>query len=854
MFLRFKQQVVKLRSLAIAKLSRSGIPVTGQPEKLTLLLYEHLGWLTGGTLLLLATMNSPVAAQVTLVEEEFRDSTAFGWLSGAGLNSRAACLTAGNASTPTNGSIPACSQGVPDVQGQGALRLTGAESNQSAFAFYNFPIPATFGLDITFNYFSYGGIEAGNPSSQADGLTFFIFDGDTISPQPGAFGGSLGYAQGNAAIGTSGLTRGFFGVGLDEYGNFSNDGQGRGTGCTVRSPRLGSDTAQNRVLDSITVRGSSLSRDDTTQGYCYLANSGNLTQITGNPANGIDVPNATNRDAAVRSVRILLTPDFQLSIYIDFTGRQVFPAQPTIGPINLRTFPNQRPNPQTFKFGFASATGTGTNIHEVRTLRIRTLLPAPAPDLTLQKTTNAPTFLAGGTGEYTLTVTNKGDGPTTDPIEVVDTLPPGFSLASAQPNNPGWSCTENPQGRVTCVYFGDPNSTNPATDPPIAPGESQRVVLRVNVPRTPGQSAVNTAVVTAAAEPPERRGDNTATTTTPIVDTVVSTKRGTLVDANNNGSADPGEAIVYTITITNVGNAPSTNTVFSDPIPEGTTYIPGTTKLNGTTVTDAAGNTMPFSGNGAPVNSNGAPAGQIDPSQSATVEFQVRINNPPGVTQISNQGRVTGPQIINPPVVTNPPTGVGTPGDNPSGPTITPIGPIGGTQPRLNLFKAITNVFRAGSPLPGINFNTPITDVPNASAFNNALSAVGIPFQGVTTIGSETTLRSGDEVEYTVYFLSDGSQPIPNTQVCDPIPTATTFIPDSFAPGNGILFNQGGVATALTNAADTDQGSFFSPLTPVSTPCPDTNNPNGSVLLRLGDLPNTTPSNTGFLRFRVRIN
>jgi uncharacterized repeat protein (TIGR01451 family) len=114
-------------------------------------------------------------------------------------------------------------------------------------------------------------------------------------------------------------------------------------------------------------------------------------------------------------------------------------------------------------------------------------------------------------------------------------------------------------------------------------------------------------------------------------------------------------------------------------------------------------------------------------------------------------------------------------------------------------------------------------------------------------------LQSGDEVEYTIYFLSDGSTPATNVRVCDPIPVGTTFIPDSFGAGSGILLNQSGAQTPQTNPSDTDKGTFFSPLSPVTAPCADTNNPNGSVFVQVGDISNTAPNNLGFVRFRTRI-
>lgn len=798
------------------------------------------------TFFLLSLTGTRVDAQTTtILEEQFRDNTSFGWTAGAGLNSPKACLTAGNVITPTTGdSIPPCNPNAPidplEPLPQGALRLTSNATNQSAFVFYNFPIPATNGLVIEFNYFSYGG-------TGADGLTFFLFDGDTINPDPGAFGGSLGYAQRIDNLGNPvpGLKAGYLGVGLDEFGNFANDGETRGTGCNPRSP-YGTTTATKR-RDAVTIRGSSLSPTDRNQGYCYLADSGPLSQ-------GIDVPNAGNRDPAARSVRIVLTPDFKVSVFIDFTGTRNYPAQPSIGPVDLTQAPGQRTPPTTFKFGYASSTGGSTNFHEIRNLLISTINPTPLPDITVAKRSNTPTFVAGEIGEYTLTVTNLGPGPTYGPVTLTDTLPDGFTFEGFQ--GAGWSCVVDPRTPriVTCDYVGNGLSLDPSTDPPLAPGESQSVVIKVRVPKTPGVDAVNQANVFTRPERPDALGNNSTENTTPITDIVVSTKGATIIDTNNNGAADPGEGISYSINITNVSSAPVTNAIFSDQIPEGTTYIPGTTKLNGDLLPDAPGNIMPFSGNGAPVNSIGTSTGIIGPLLSANVEFQVRINNPPGVTQIANQGSIFGSPIISQPVLTNPPPPPPPPPPIPPPPPLPPpppgptIVPIGASTPRLRLIKEITQVIRGGSLLPGIDFSNPVTDPSEAIIFRNSFATAGIPFQGVATLGNQTVLESGDEIDYTIYFLSDGAEALKNVKICDAIPDGTTFIPDSFGLGSGILLNLGGKETTQTNE------NFFSPLTPVSAPCTNLNNPNGSVLLKLGDIPNTVPNNAGFVRFRVRVN
>ena len=321
--------------------------------------------------------------------------------------------------------------------------------------------------------------------------------------------------------------------------------------------------------------------------------------------------------------------------------------------------------------------------------------------------------------------------------------------------------------------------------------------------------------------------------TTPVVAAplIKAIKSSQVIDTNGNGLADPGEVISYTITIENQGNAPSTNTVFTDDIPANTTYVPNSSTLNGQALADRARNS-PFV-NGRPVSSPSQPpaSGIIIPGtpETATVQFQVRINNPlpAGVVQIQNQALIVSDQIREPPILTNPPIN--------TGPTINPIGP---TQPLLRLLKRITG-------LNATNFTNVIDE--NPALWPPTVQPLGRP----DLINPQTLVRSGDEVEYTIYFLSAGSQNATNVQLCDAIPAGTTFLNNSFAASSGILLNQAGTQSPQTNASDTDRGSFFSPLAPVaSPPCTDANNPNGSILLNLGDL---APNNAGFVRFRVKI-
>jgi uncharacterized repeat protein (TIGR01451 family) len=788
---------------------------TGKLSQVASMPSQQFGWLTGSVLLLLAASTSPVAAQTVLFEETFANPTVTNpanFLYGIGTpppgqpDPDPPCLTAAplqpNPAISGIG-VPGCptdttnAGALPDPAGTGVLRLTSSKNDQASFVLFQQQIPSGEGLIISFDFFIYNG-------DGADGISFFLIEGTAQPQTAGAFGGSLGYAQKTEPVDIPGLVGGYVGIGLDEFGNFSNPTEGRVGGPGFRP-------------DSVAIRGSA---GPLATGYRYLTGTGTLP-------GGIDNANATERAAAKRTARITLAPNNQISVDIDF-GNGTFVN--VIPPYDLNTAPGQADLPPTFKFGFGASTGGLRNIHEIQNLRITTV----PPDLNIVKT-GPDSLTVGKQASYTLRVRNSPSaGPTTGPITVTDTLPPGVNFISATGTN--WNCSAN-ASTVTCTYTG-PRLLTGQEAPPIT-----ITVLPTGAVGT-NTTVTNTATVTTPGDSnPE---DNTSIIQTPITPAPLlsAIKTAQLNDANGNGIGDPGEVITYTIVIENRGNSPSTNTLFTDSAPANTSYVPNSTTLNGTSLPDEAGNT-PLA-NGQLVNSPSEPLanGTVNPGvpEASTVTFQAAITGPfpPGITQIENQGTVESDQV-QPRILTAPTPGTG-PIPSPA-PTIIPI--VRG-EPRLRLVKRITQV----NTTPYNAF------IDNPADANDDPGIWPATFQPVGLIqqDSQNPLTSGDEVEYTIYFLSDGLQPVQNAKICDAIPEGTTFIANSFGVGSGILFNQGGAQAPQTNAPDADQGTFFSPLTPVTAPCSALNNPNGSAFVQLGEVPNTAPNNVGFVRFRVKIN
>jgi uncharacterized repeat protein (TIGR01451 family) len=143
--------------------------------------------------------------------------------------------------------------------------------------------------------------------------------------------------------------------------------------------------------------------------------------------------------------------------------------------------------------------------------------------------------------------------------------------------------------------------------------------------------------------------------------------------------------------------------------------------------------------------------------------------------------------------------------------------------------------------------------------------------------------KPGDLVEYTIYFLSNGTDNLTNVKICDRIPTNTTFQTDTYASGQGILLGWDSQTTpttlpdptdsttvasikvALTNTADADKGQFYTAGNALpDPPCGTTTNDNGGIVVNVvsGTTPTVpiatasgTPINSyGFVRFKVKVN
>ncbi len=403
-----------------------------------------------------AASASPLALRATgplLLDEDFTRAAAIPEFTGYGT----ACLTgAPEAPAPGPGAHPLAGCPAPTVPTEptypavsfpispplgaapdGFLRLTDALRDQAGAVLYDLPIRATDGVEITFEHWQYGGYStmASVPDQTADGISFFLVDATATLDAPGAFGGSLGYAQklpddtgsipGDIVPGVAG---GYLGFGFDVLGNFYGDWEQRGRGCPPgeRSPAGSGFLAPAPGQNMVTVRGPVGA--DRTLGYCFLAATatapsastlpGQLHGPTTGPVSTDPATAVAQLEPSRRTVTMVLEPEpvHTITVSIDFHDGA--------GSQQVLSMQAPDPVPDAVKFGFAASTGAFTDVHLIRTLRMQALEPPPA--LTLAKTGAAvvPGHLAAGDRiRYTFTVTNTGGG-RVDGIAVTDPLVP----------------------------------------------------------------------------------------------------------------------------------------------------------------------------------------------------------------------------------------------------------------------------------------------------------------------------------------------------------------------------------------------------------------------------------------------
>ncbi|MCJ7814617.1 MAG: isopeptide-forming domain-containing fimbrial protein, partial [Xanthomonadales bacterium] len=235
-----------------------------------------------------------------------------------------------------------------------------------------------------------------------------------------------------------------------------------------------------------------------------------------------------------------------------------------------------------------------------------------------------------------------------------------------------------------------------------------------------------------------------------------------------------GDVLRYTITIKNIGNENAVNTIFRDLIPTYTTYVAGTTRLNGALVPDPTpGVSALLSGMSinAPENTTAGfmrADSTATTSNVATVTFDVMIDSDVvDGTMIANQGFVNA------------------------------VGTGSGPVPEEPSDDPATTIL--DDPTRDVVGNVPMVDAHKT-------------VQILVDNGSSGIVDPGDVLRYTITITNTGAATATGVVFTDPVPVNTTYVSDSVQL-NGLPVGQpDGGGSPLVSGIDVSSSDLTPPL------------------------------------------
>ncbi|OZQ66255.1 hypothetical protein CA600_11935 [Paenibacillus sp. VTT E-133280] len=274
--------------------------------------------------------------------------------------------------------------------------------------------------------------------------------------------------------------------------------------------------------------------------------------------------------------------------------------------VNIVTLPSpqQISNQASASFTFTPPDGrplSGTAVSNTVTLQVS------APNIVVVKSSTSTSVAIGDTVTYNVNITNSG-------IEAVnsvilnDPTPTGAAFVTGSVS-------------VNGVPFPNLNPSSGISIGTLAPGASTLVAYSVIVTSVPPTaSLINKASVTFTS------GVFSGSTFSNTVTIPVYQPNISVVKTASTNNATTGDAVSYTLTVSNTGNYPA-SLIITDNIPAGTTFVPNSVLINGLPLAQADPST-------------GIPAGVIAPGATTAVIFTVDITSLPNPQQLVNQGTV----------------------------------------------------------------------------------------------------------------------------------------------------------------------------------------------------------------------
>ena len=593
--------------------------------------------------------------------------------------------------------------GTIDPAGSGWLRLTDNEGNQTGYAYNTTPFDLSQGLLVQFDYATWGG-------TGADGYSVYLFDAGVPSPGPGfvigAFGGSLGYAQklstatcNPPAATVDGITGGYVGIGVDEYGNFAYGCEGRYLGNSLQA-------------NTVTVRGSvvgfgvpsgNVGQTTSTTSYPWIATSANNGSLW---YNGATRPVQTSANYRKVIIQISPAPNPTANVWIQF-GYNTTPV-PMITNAALPAIITS----QSLMVGYAASTGGSTNYHEIRNLLVTNQGTSTSIDLGITNTASVTTATIGSPITYTLTAANYGpNNITATGVGITDNVPTNITGVT-------WTCAVvagSPTGTSCGAASGSGNALNTTANLPYGGSVVYTVTGTVNAP-APAQLSNTASLVIPGSVTDYNPNNNSATVTVPVNNLSTSTKTVTDLSGSNYVA---GDTVQYTITLNENGGLATSGVSVADTI--------DTTNLTGQTITSCpTGATCSY--NAGALSATGI---SIPANGSVTIVYTATIVSTatPG-TAINNTATITNPNGTGAAAVA---------------PVVTVGGTVAGTGNKpLYLYGGAASPYEMSRyPTPGTPTTVAIAANGGSAIWNgnwNGLAGTTLPLQLNDTITSATAV------------------------------------------------------------------------------------------------------------------
>ncbi|MDI4645943.1 DUF7507 domain-containing protein [Cohnella hashimotonis] len=543
--------------------------------------------------------------------------------------------------------------------------------------------------------------------------------------------------------------------------------------------------------------------------------------------------------------------------------------------VNVVSVPSPAQIGNQASVSFSSGAFSGTTFSNT------VVTPVFQPTISAVKSASTANATVGDTVTYSLAVSNTGNYPATTTL--TDNVPAGTIFV---PNS------------VIIDGFPIPGS-DPSTGialGPIEAGGTRTVMFSVVVNTLPSpQQLVNQGTATYSFTLPDSR---TLTGSVPsnTVTIPVSAPNVAVSKSTTTTTTTLGDTVTYTTVIANNGIASVNNVIFTDPIPAGTAFVPGSLTVDG--VARPAANPA-----------TGISIATIAPGATSTVAFNVTVTSLPQTQTLSNQSTVTftsgafsGVTFSN--TVTTPVyipilsavktanTSSATVGDTvaytitltnagnyPANVTVTDNIPAGTTlvpnSVLINGQPAAGEDPSAGVLVPGVSTTATVTfsvvigslppgqllsnqasstyayTLPDGRAFGGAFLSnllvvpVSAPNVGVTKTASATDAVVGDNLVYTVVVQNNGIENVNNVLLSDPTPAGAVFVPGSVTVDGVPRANanpQAGISLGSIAPGATVTVAYTINVT--SLPVPNTLSNQASVSFTSGAFSATTFSNT----------